>query len=268
MIALRRAALALLVLLAWLAPASGAERILRFVSDVNVLQNGDLQVTETIRIEAEGDQFKHGILRDFPTIYTRRDGTRVRVGFDVQSVTRDGDREPFTTEHKGNGVEVRIGDPDRMLSFGPHEFVIRYLTTRQLGFFADYDELYWNATGTGWAFWIDQAEARITLPAAVAFLRSAVYTGPQGATGTDAEVIAQRPGTIAFRTTRPLPPHNGLTVAASWPKGIVTPPSNAQRSGSWVQDNSPLVASALAQLFRCSRRPTACRPPRCVTSGK
>jgi len=144
MIALRRAALALLVLLAWLAPASGAERILRFVSDVNVLQNGDLQVTETIRIEAEGDQFKHGILRDFPTIYTRRDGTRVRVGFDVQSVTRDGDREPFTTERKGNGVEVRIGDPDRMLSFGPHEFVIRYLTTRQLGFFADYDKLYWE----------------------------------------------------------------------------------------------------------------------------
>ena len=79
--------------------------------------------------------------------------------------------------------------------------MIRYLTTRQLGFFADYDELYWNATGTGWAFWIDQAEARITLPSTVAFLRSAVYTGPQGATGTDAEVIAQRPGTIAFRTT-------------------------------------------------------------------
>ena len=106
-----------------------------------------------------------------------------------------------------------------------------------------------NATGTGWAFWIDQAEARITLPAAVAFLRSAVYTGPQGATGKDAEVIAQRPGTIAFRTTQPLPPHNGLTVAASWPKGIVTPPSDAQRSGSWVQDNSPLVASALGLLL-------------------
>ena len=49
----------------------------------------------------------------------------------------------------------------------------RYLTTRQIGFFPDFDELYWNATGTGWAFTIDQAEARIALPTAVAFLRRA-----------------------------------------------------------------------------------------------
>ncbi|MFZ0127768.1 MAG: DUF2207 domain-containing protein [Xanthobacteraceae bacterium] len=249
MIALRRAALALLVLLAGLAPATGAERILSFISDVKVLTNSDLLVTETIRIQAEGDAFKHGLLRDFPTTYTRRNGTRVRVGFDVQSVTRDGVREAFTTERKGNGVEVRIGDPDVMLSFGPHEYVIRYLTTRQIGFFPDFDELYWNATGNGWAFTIDQAEARITLPASAAFLNSAFYTGPQGADGKDATVIAQRPGYIAFRTTQPLPPHNGLTVAASWPKGVVTQPSNAQRSGSWLEDNAPLVVSALGMLI-------------------
>jgi hypothetical protein len=79
MMALRRAALALLVLLAGLAPATGAERILSFISDVKVLTNSDLLVTETIRIQAEGDAFKHGLLRDFPTTYTRRNGTRVRV---------------------------------------------------------------------------------------------------------------------------------------------------------------------------------------------
>jgi hypothetical protein len=247
--ALRRLALAVLVSIAALAPAAAAERILSFISDVNVLANSDLLVTETIRIQAEGDAFKHGLLRDFPTTYTRGNGTRVRVGFDVQSVTRDGVREAFTTERKGNGVEVRIGDPDVTLSFGPHEYVIRYLTTRQIGFFADFDELYWNATGTGWAFTIDQAEARITLPASVAFLSSAFYTGPQGANGKDATVIAQRPGYIAFRTTQPLPPHNGLTVAASWPKGVVTQPSSAQRSGLWLQDNGPLVASALGLLI-------------------
>jgi uncharacterized membrane protein YgcG len=247
--ALRRLALAVLVSIAALAPAAAAERILLFISDVNVLANSDLLVTETIRIQAEGDAFKHGLLRDFPTTYTRGNGTRVRVGFDVQSVTRDGVREAFTTERKGNGVEVRIGDPDVLLSFGPHEYVIRYLTTRQIGFFPDFDELYWNATGTGWAFTIDQAEARITLPASVAFLSSAFYTGPQGATGKDTTVIAQRPGYIAFRTTQPLPPHNGLTVAASWPKGIVTQPSSTQRSGLWLQDNGPLVVSALGLLL-------------------
>jgi hypothetical protein len=277
--ALRRLVLVVFVSIAALAPASAAERILLFISDVNVLANSDLLVTETIRIQAEGDLFKHGLLRDLPTTYKRRNGTSVRVGFDVESVTRDGVRAAFTTEHKGNGVEVRIGDPDVLLSFGPHDYVIRYLTTRQIGFFADFDELYWNATGNGWAFAIDQAEARITLPSPVAFLRRAFYTGPQGTDGQDAEVIARRPGYIAFRTTQPLPPHNGLTVAASWPKGVVTQPSNSQRSGWWLQDNAPLIVSAVAcssslpitsmrgavpaatragePSSRCSRRPTA-----------
>jgi uncharacterized membrane protein YgcG len=255
MTVLRRIAAAVFVLLAALVPACADERILSFVSDIQVQPNGDLSVTETIRIEAEGDQFRHGLRRDIPTTYTRRDGNEVKVGFTVQQVTRDGASEPFTTEQVGDEIEVRIGRADQLLSRGPHEYAIRYLTTRQIGFFADFDELYWNVTGNVWAFPIDQAEARITLPAEVAFLQSAVYTGPRGATGKDAAVVAQRPGYIAFRTTAPLPPHNGLTVAASWPKGVVTAPPNPsnatrpQSSGSRLRDNTPLLVAALGMLL-------------------
>jgi hypothetical protein len=256
MIVLRRAALILFVSLVAIAPGRAEERILSFISDIDLQANSDLLVTETIRIEAEGDQFRHGLRRNFPTIRTGRDGTQIKMGFTVQQVMRDGAPEAFTTEQSGDEIELRIGNADRLLSHGPHEYVIRYLTTRQIGFFPDFDELYWNVTGNGWAFPIDQAEARITLPAAVAFLSSAVYTGARGATGKDASVIAQRPGSIAFRTTAPLPPHNGLTVAASWPKGVVTQPANPdnphpgnpQSSGLRLRDNTPLLVSALGML--------------------
>ena len=67
MIAIARIALALVVLLAALAPAGAVERILRFVSDVTVERNGDLAVTETIAVQAEGKEIRRGILRDFPT---------------------------------------------------------------------------------------------------------------------------------------------------------------------------------------------------------
>ena len=79
----------------------------RFVSDVAVQKNGDLIVTETIQVWAEGRQVKRGILRDFPTVYHRADGSRVEVGFDVQSVTRDNYYEQFATERMSNGVRVR-----------------------------------------------------------------------------------------------------------------------------------------------------------------
>jgi hypothetical protein len=234
---MRRAAIALLVAIAAAGPAQAVERILRFVSDVEIERNGDLMVTETIRVQAEGNQIRRGILRDFPTVNVGPDGTRVAVDFDVMSVTRDGADEGWTTEAMVNGVRVRIGRAEVDLPAGAHEYVIRYRTTRQIGFFADYDELYWNATGTGWIFVIDSAEARITLPEAAPFGQSAFHTGPQGARGRDAAIVEQRPGHIVFRTTRALPPGNGLTVAAAWPKGIVGARVASHQTGRWLEDN-------------------------------
>ena len=240
-----RVALAIVALCAAFAPAAAEERIQRFISDVEVQRNGDLQVTETIAIRAEGRQIKRGILRDFPTTYRRADGSRVEVGFDVQSVMRDGQPEGFVTERMANGVRVRIGREDRTVTPGVHQYVIRYRTTRQIGFFKDYDELYWNATGTGWTFPIDMAEARINLPERVAFGQSALYTGPQGARGKDAMVVEQSPGRIVFRTTSALPVANGLTVAASWPKGVVLEPTRAQQFEAMLKDEPALLTGAI-----------------------
>ena len=240
-----RVLIAALLLAGLSRPAQAVERILSFVSDVTVERNGDLRVKETIRVQAEGRDIRRGILRDFPTIYHRADGQRVEVGFDVESVMRDGAPEQFATEHLNNGVRLRIGRPDALLSIGTHDYVISYRTTRQIGYFDKFDELYWNATGTGWTFTIELAEARITLPEKVPFRQTAFYTGPHGARGTDATVWEQEPGRIVFRTTRALPPKNGLTVAASWDKGVVLPPSASQRAQAWLFDNLPLAAGGL-----------------------
>src|SRR5262249_32618452 len=92
-------------------------------------------------------------------------------------------------------------------------------------------------------------EARITLPEPAAFGQRAVYTGPQGATGKDATVVEERPGVIAFRTTRPLPAHSGLTVAAAWPKGIVTAPTATDRLHWWIEDNLALLIAGLGGVL-------------------
>jgi len=247
--AARRLGFALAFLLGALTSAQAVERILFFLSDVRVQQNGDLQVTETIRVQAEGREIRRGILRDFPTTYRRTDGTLVVVDFEVQSVTRDGRSENYATENLANGVRIRIGRANQLLSSGAHEYVIAYRTSRQIGFFQNFDELYWNATGTGWTFAIDRAEARITLPERVPFIQSAYYTGPQGARGKDAEVIDEQPGRIVFRTTRPLPARNGLTVATAWAKGIVDPPTQAQLASWWLRDNIALLIGGLGLIF-------------------
>lgn len=246
---LQRAGLAVVLLATAIMPAMANERITRFVSEVDVQRNGDLLVTETIAVQAEGQSIKRGILRDFPTSYTNKDGTHVEVGFDVQSVTRDGASERYATERLANGVRVRIGSADKILNTGPHQFVIKYRTTRHVGFFDDFDELYWNATGNGWTFPIDVAEARIRLPEALPFRQNAFYTGPQGSRDKNAYVFEQRPGLIVFRTTQALPPNQGLTVAAGWQKGVIEPPSRSSLLSLWLQDNLPLATAGLGLLL-------------------
>lgn len=246
---MRRILFAALVLLAAQVPAQAQERILSFISDVTVLANGDLDVTETITIHAEGSQFRRGIFRDFPTSYRRRsDGTNVIVGFEVISVTRNGRPEPYRTESYSNGVRTRIGSADVFIPRGQHTYAIRYRTTRQIGFFEKFDELYWNATGNGWAFTIESAEARITLPAGAQIGQNALYTGPQGANGKDAQVVEQTANRIVWRTTRRLPPFNGLTVAVAWQKGIVAPPSGARQAVYFLQDNLPILAALIGVI--------------------
>jgi uncharacterized membrane protein YgcG len=227
------------------------ERISRYLSDVQIEKDGSLDVTETIDIRAENQRINHGIYRDFPTRYTDRHGAPVRVGFTFEGATLDGTPATATTEPYSNGVRIKVGDPNSLVSVGEHTYVLRYRTTRQLGRFKDYDELYWNATGNGWIFPIDEADARIRLPQPVKFGQRAVYTGPQGSTAANATVVDEKPGEIMFQTTQPLGPYEGLTVAVAFPKGVVGEAASGQRAAWWLSDYGPPFLGLLSLIGLC-----------------
>ncbi|MDX1484490.1 MAG: DUF2207 domain-containing protein [Alphaproteobacteria bacterium] len=223
-------------------PAQARERIVSFASDITIHTDASMTVSETISVISERRDIRRGIYRDFPTSYRSRKGARVTVGFEVLSVTRNGAREPYHTEKRSNGVRVYIGNKRRSIRAGPHTYVIRYRTTRQLGFFDGFDELYWNVTGNGWTFEIAKASARIRLPAGAHIANHAAYTGPKGATGKDYRYRPLDDGSAYFETTRALQAGEGLTVAVSWPPGFVARPSESQRLAWFLKDNSVLMA--------------------------
>ncbi len=166
-------------------PLAAQERILSYDSEVQVRGDGDLEVTERIAVRAEGSNIRRGIYRDFPTRYKDRYGNRVVVDFQMIDVQRDGKPEPWFTENKSNGVRINTGNDDFLPTPAEFTYTLRYRTSRQLGFFADHDELYWNAIGTGWDFPIERGSVEVRLPAAVPVdeIKVEGYTGPQGEQG-------------------------------------------------------------------------------------
>ena len=196
--------------------AFAEERIVNFISDVTVNADASLEVRETITVNAEGNDIRRGILRDFPTTYTDRRGNRTRVGFEVLGVTRDGRSEPYALESISNGTRIKIGDADVFLYNGQHTYEIAYRTTRQLGFFPEFDELYWNVTGNGWTFAIDQARVIVRLPVGAKIVQHAEYTGYQGVQGKDARVLTATGDRYEAETTRGLWVAEGFTIAVAW----------------------------------------------------
>ncbi len=233
--------LALLLVLPCIAGrAEAREEIREYISEIIVHTDGGMTVTETITVKAEGNKIRRGIYRDFPTTYKDRHGHRVRVGFELLDVKRDGKSEPHHTEGRSNGVRVYIGQEDVTLPRGEYTYTLRYRTDRQLGFFDTYDELYWNVTGHGWDFPILKVVARVHLPGDAALLQHAAYTGFRGEQG-DAWRMHRENGVVVFETTRSLMPAEGLTIAVAWPKGIVAEPTGREKMGYLVSDNAALL---------------------------
>jgi len=219
------------------ARGANGESILNFAVQITVHPDSRLTVTETITVRATGTTIKRGIIRDFPTTYKDRLGNTVKVGFRVLNISRDGREESYQVKPAANGKKIYIGQAGVRLKPGIHTYVITYETDRALGFFQDYDELYWNAVGTGWTFPIEQAEAVVTLPPGAQVVQEYAYTGPYGAKGKDYRVWREGVNRIGFRTTRTLSPREGLTIAVAWPKGLVQPPTWQDRAASFFGDN-------------------------------
>ena len=127
-------------------------------SDIDVQPDGSLDVTETIDVRAEqSHQPRH--LPRFPDPLPRPQWI---AGARRLHPARRHARWPCPSRRRSSPSQRRADSHrrrEKTVEPGDHRYVIRYRTTRQIGRFAEFDELYWNATGNGWVFPIDVAEA-------------------------------------------------------------------------------------------------------------
>ncbi len=250
---IRRALAAALALAAFCAapPANAlTEGILNFDVSAEINDDASLTVTETLRFAAAGVEIRRGIIRAIPVVYTDARGRRVTVGLEVLSTTVDGRSLNWKESREGRGLFIRIGDPSRELSPGVHTLTLTYRTTKQIGFFDAYDELYWNVTGSEWSFPIENAAFRLRLPGrgwGEGFDSVEWYTGAYGARDVSG---AREEADHSVSSTRRLPPGHGLTVVYTWPKGIVAEPAPTAEDKfySFLGEHGCLLVSILIWL--------------------
>ena len=252
--------------------SSNSDRITNFRSTIRVGVDGKLLVTEEISVYngngqpnplygndpsmdeagAANNEIKRGIVRAFPLYYVNKYKLFQNTTFNLKKVLKDGEKENYHTEKAENGIRVFTGSSSVFLDNGNYTYTIIYETDHQLKFLKSYDELYWNVTGNGWSFRIDSASCTVILPAGAGLLSAKCYTGYQGDTAEECSLTNTKKGdstVLNFRTTKALLPNQGITIAASWPKGFVKSPGAIKQVFYFTWNNRAVFLLPFAALF-------------------
>ncbi len=237
----RMALLCLVLAVLFTVPASaGTIRIRDFHTELDVLPDSTLDVTETIRVDFTGA--RNGFYRNIPVEYAGPGGFNYSLFLtDISATDSDGASLRIERQRHGGNLELKIFVP--AADGSSRNISLHYRVRDGLRFFEDHDELYWNVTGTGWDDPIESASAHIILPGGVMGLRAANYTGFLGSRSQDARVDILGPN-IDVQTQRPLAFHEGLTVVAGWDKGFVHEPRSSEKITQFLESNWPLFFPA------------------------
>ena len=147
---------------------SAKERQLKkFYSQIDVLPNGSVDVTENITFRFIGGPWQ-GIYRNIPVEYSGPRGMNYTLFLDVKQVTDDTGRSlKYETSRDRQYLKLKIFIPNADNS--TRTVSIEYVVSDALRFFDDHDEFYWNVTGDEWPIPIESAGAHIVFPEGTAW---------------------------------------------------------------------------------------------------
>lgn len=214
-------------------PSLAGERVRFFEARLRLLEDGALEVRERITVWSEGHQIVRGIYRDVATQrFDLWSGMR-EADFQILSSTLGGQPIRHQAEQQSDGLRIYLGDPDRSLVPGQHEFELSYRISDQLTPDAPGSRLYWNVTGNGWSLPIDSVQVELSVPQGLLgdgreleALRIDAYTGPAGTSGRD---FSRRisDGALWLQTSVPLAPGEGFTIDVGLPLAPATAAGSA-----------------------------------------
>jgi Predicted membrane protein (DUF2207) len=200
------------------ASAQVGEHISAFTVDAVIRGDGAVDVTETITYEF-GIARRHGIEReiDIREAYDdKRDRLYVLSGVEVTSPT--GAPADLQLIRNAASTIIRIGDP-RVTITGQQVYRLHYTLSGLMNSFADYDELFWEATGTRWQ--VNLAGVAVTVSAPGGVNKITCYAGDAASTSSCAQQQLVDPAHATFGQPT-LSPGQGLTVVVGLDKGVVT----------------------------------------------
>ena len=221
------------------------EAITLMSSEITINQDTSISINETINYFTPVE--KHGIFRYIPERYRREGAIYTNPISQVTVTDSTGNELPFTTSRDSNNLTLKIGDPDVTFS-GERTYRISYRVVNAILRQDDFDELYWDITGDGWAFPV--LTSKVTIRSPFAPIQDYIcFTGPVGSVSTGCSIKGDSNETV-LETEEVINYGDNFTVAVKLDKNnsLIFP----TKTQLWVEkliNNAPLLLLFLPGLL-------------------
>jgi len=197
------------------APAGARElKMERFHSTIRVQADGSVIVRETLDVHFIG-KWQH-LYRSLPL---RPPGSTTTQVFNLWAVT-DGQGTPlrYDLSTSTQRAELKVQVPKAVDA--RKIIVLEY----QLSDVVSSETVSWNVTGDEWKIPLLHVSAELLLPQGAEGIEAQSFTGERGST-QNRGVLKISAGRVAVEVAGALPPHQGLTLMASWTAPAPEPPA-------------------------------------------
>lgn len=224
------------------------EHIPYLFSRIELLPDGLTKITDTIIVVANGEKIKESIQRTFPKFVFDREGTRQKVEFNLLGVSINGNPVDYKLTDRNNYVFM---EPSQKLELVPgvYEYQFDYTIDNQIFSYDEFDEFYWNLTGSVWNLIISRAGAAIILPPNTKTLCQMTLSGYNGYWRDDTvDIMQEQDNVLGFVSKYPLFIGQALEMIVSLPKGAVSNISWSKKFLRLINAYGDVIFSAFGLL--------------------
>ncbi len=200
------------------------EHIPYLFSKIEIMPNGMVGINETITVLANGEKLKNGLSRVLPKYSISRLNEKHKIDFSLLSVTINGKEIPYKVEEIGDKIVLKPKD-DMLLPSGIYTYNFAYLIDRQLWAYDNFDEFYWDVTGSSWNLVISNAGASVSLPGIENPISQSIFIGYPGNLSSESAFVTKgQDNTLGFVAQKPLFIGEGMHLIVALPKtGLIVP---------------------------------------------
>lgn len=220
------------------------EHIPYLFSRIELTPDGLTNISDTIVIVANGENLKKGVTRAFPKYVLTREGKRQKIDFQLLGVNVNGQEIPYKTVERGNYIFLEPQNDD--LRPGVYTYQFNYLIDNQIFRYNEFDEFYWDITGSVWNLVIARAGAALIMPPNTKPLGQTAVSGYPGLWDENAVIISKEADNVlGFVSPYPLFIGQGMQIIVSIPKGSISNLTPTKRFLLFMNEFGDIVFSVL-----------------------